>query len=215
MNLKISHLENCMDYLDEISVRMFKEFKDDSMAILSVNSAADLKSYYEENFSHDWHLPSGYVVVNGNEGNELVGFIAIQFNSYFNKHPYRRKIPWITNVYVVPKYRKKGVGKSMVQSMFDIIKKRYKHNEVYVWVNRTDSREFFRKIGFYAFDQAKVGDKTYTMMKYWITPPKKLIQPVHIIGLFVLIVIFYTIRSVWLFLVGFIPQRPITIMVYK
>lgn len=87
------------------------------------------------------------VIIVAQKGRELIGFVCIQLRKSFCYDDY---MPEITEVYVTPEYRKKGVASSMITYAEEYCRKKYPlyKFELLTGTENTIAQSVYRKLGY-------------------------------------------------------------------
>jgi ribosomal protein S18 acetylase RimI-like enzyme len=82
------------------------------------------------------------------ENNKIVGYLLYKLDA---SYPFKVKEKWayISDLYVLPEYRRRGIGNALINQMEEIVKKSgiYKVR-LLVWGENTNALEFYKKLGF-------------------------------------------------------------------
>jgi GNAT superfamily N-acetyltransferase len=187
---KFTHLSNKKELCKQIADLTFKEWAEFYIKLSGIKTPEEWKETLDKLYVNNDQFPSGYVAT---DGDKLVGFVAAELNKAFKDE--ERPRLWLTNLYVVDEYRKKGVAKQMVESFSKVMREKYNVPAVYLWTHDPKLNDFYQKLGFIAMDTKTIEGYNFTIYKReLIPPPPPLIEPVHVLGLFVLIIIILLIR---------------------
>lgn len=142
MNYKIFYIKDKPEFIDICSINLYNEFKI-FYNILGITSHKELSVELRSKFLNTNSLP--FTIIALTQDNCFAGCASLEVND-MNIQP--QLSPWITDLFVVSSYRRKGVGKSLIQ--FLITKsKQLKIEKLYLW---TDIKHnFFKTIGFEDF----------------------------------------------------------------
>ena len=85
-------------------------------------------------------LPFGIALID--DSDNIVGFCVFKIE---NLKKYPEIFPWLSDVMIFKKYRRKGYGKVLLQYGEKILKE-YGYNTIYVWTDQAP--DFYKKLGF-------------------------------------------------------------------
>jgi N-acetylglutamate synthase-like GNAT family acetyltransferase len=152
-------------------------------------------------------IPSGYVLIDNKNNNKFVGFISVEKNNAF-----KDKKLWLSNLFIVPNYRNKGIAKTFLENVCKIYEKQYNLSNIFIWIHDFSKLLYYDRLGFEIVGQKLYEGYDFTIMKKQLIPEKESpIQAVHVIGLFVIIIILYFIKKIFGFLFG--SKKPIVISI--
>jgi GNAT superfamily N-acetyltransferase len=221
---KFVHLGTKPELCEQIANVTFKEWAEFFIKLSGIKSPEQWKEGLEKKYVHKDILPSGYVVID--EHDNFIGFVCINVNEAFKQDPEQAQVKgqgqglpkiWLSCLYVMPEHRKKGVAKKMVDSLSRLLIKKYRVPAIYLWIDSPLMHNFYQKLGFIAMDTKVIEGYNFTIYKKeLIPPPPPLIEPVHIIGLFVLIVIILLIRrgfGIVFWILGIFQPKPIIVKI--
>lgn len=187
---KFTHLGNKPELCQQVANVTFKEWAQFYIKLSGIKSPEQWMEILQSSYVTNDLFPSGYVVT---DGDKLVGFVAAELNTAFKDDEKPRL--WLSNLYVIEEYRNKGVAKKMVESLSNIVRDKYNIPAIYLWTNEPKMHDIYQKFGFIAMDTKLIEGYTFTIFKKeLIPPPPPLIEPVHVLGLIVLIVMILLIR---------------------
>lgn len=186
--MKIVRLSQHPEYCDEIAKHTYKMWSKEYKILMKLDNEAEWAYKLKTIYSLDGVYPMSFVAIDDNK--QFLGFLVVENNSIFKG----QKL-WLSNIYVLPEYRNKGVAKAMINGVCEVLKTKYGVSKVYLWYYDTKMTSFYENLGFEYVDSYQYDEFNLKIMKKEIIPPSDpLIKPVHIIGLFVLILIVYFFR---------------------
>ena len=153
------------EYVTEISEYCFNEW-DQECKTININSISDyesdmLNNYFIENNTSDNISDNNFtpVCLIALLDKELVGSIELIKDDLPNYNEYN---PWIASLYVKPTYRKKNIGKQLVQKL---IKKAQTQNikNLYLWT-KNQHIQFYEKLGWKSIEQLYYCDNLINIM---------------------------------------------------
>lgn len=103
-------------------------------------------------------LPFGIALID--EFNNIVGFCVFKIE---NLKKYPEIYPWISDVMILEKYRKKGYGKILIKKAEETLKK-LGYNTIYVWTDQVP--DFYKKLGFIYKQKVEKNDEGYGDLFY-------------------------------------------------
>ena len=103
-------------------------------------------------------LPFGIVLID-DLGN-IVGYCVFKIE---NLKKYPEIFPWLSDVMIFEKYRRKGYGKQLLQYGEKILKK-YGYGTIYVWTDQAP--EFYKKLGFTYKQQVEKNEGGFGQLFY-------------------------------------------------
>ena len=132
MSFKIKQLvEISEENLNTITIWMYNWW-----GIKDGYSFDGVKCFMEHSLQKD-RLPQTYgLFVN----NKIIGMFQLTYED-LNVRP--DIYPWLANVYIDEKYRSKGYGRKLLESIKDIAKNKLNFNELYLYTKHTDLYEKF------------------------------------------------------------------------
>src|ERR1035437_6847116 len=104
--MKITYLKNDIRFVPEVSKYMFEEWGD----IYSAKSFMDIVCMR-------LNIENIPLTIIASENNNLLGFASLVKSDFQINTPLT---PWISGVFVLPKYRKLGIGKALVKELENI-----------------------------------------------------------------------------------------------
>ena len=130
MSFKIKQLvEISEETLNTITIWMYNWW-----GIKDGYSFDGVKCFMEHSLQKD-RLPQTYgLFVN----NKIIGMFQLTYED-LNVRP--DIYPWLANVYIDEKYRSKGYGRKLLESIKDIAKNKLNFNELYLYTKHTDLYE--------------------------------------------------------------------------
>jgi ribosomal protein S18 acetylase RimI-like enzyme len=206
-----SHLSKKQELCDQIAEVIFQEWPEYFIKLSGIKSIDELSKLYKDYYTNLEHIPTGFVVT---EDDKFVGFICVSLNSVF-----KDKVPrvWLSSIYVDKEHRKKGVAKTMIDNACNFIKETYKAKDVYIWVDNNVRENFYKKMDFVEVENKLIEGYNFTIYKkQLIKSDPSLFQPVHLIGLLVILFIIFIIKrgfGVIFWILGIFQPTPIIIKV--
>lgn len=183
------------DLVTEVTKLLYEHNPKIYKTMLDINSKEELKAHFQKYYMDiKKHLPFALIMLDPDLDNKFVGIACAEYNeSIANANGI-----WITNVYVIPEYRGTGVGNLMLEAVKSILVNNYKIKEVYLWTDGPKLTNFYKDLGFnIIIPQKKYEDFNLNIMKAELTPREpSLIQPVHVTGLIVIILIIILFKSI-------------------
>lgn len=199
--MKLSHLSARPDLCDEIAKLLYAEWSP-YYILGKIDSIEKLSETLRTNYTKINYYPMGFVVT---DNDKLVAYASVGINSAIKeeldlleekpKTPQNPKI-WLADVYIVKAYRNKGISKEMINNIINILKEKYKVPKLYLWVDNIKKGKFYEGLGFVQENTMIYEGYNFTIYKKDLIEEESLIKPVHIMGLFILIVIIYFIRKI-------------------
>lgn len=203
--MKLSHLSARPDLCDEIARLLYAEWS--SHYILNnIDSIEKLSEFLRKNYTNINYFPLGFVVTDDANNNKLVAYASIGLNDAIKEElssdlleEKSNKIHkfWLSDVYVVKEYRRKGISKEMINNIIEILKEKYNISKLYLWVDNIKKGKFYEGLGFVQENTIIYEGYNFTIYKKNLTEEESLIKPVHLIGLFVLLAFIYFIRKIF------------------
>jgi GNAT superfamily N-acetyltransferase len=199
--MKLSHLSARPDLCDEIARLLYAEWSPYYM-LGNINSIEKLSELLKTKYTNINYFPMGFVVT---DNDKLVSYASVGINGAIKEEPdlledtapkKNYKI-WLADVYVVKEYRNKGISKEMINNIIKIMKEKYNIPKLYLWVDNIKKGKFYEGLGFVQENTMIYEGYNFTIYKKDLNEEESLIKPVHLIGLFVLIVFIYFIRKIF------------------
>jgi GNAT superfamily N-acetyltransferase len=197
--MKLSHLSARPDLCDEIAKLLYAEWSP-YYILGKIDSIEKLSEKLRTNYTNINYYPLGFVVT---DNDKLVAYASVGINDAVKEEPDLLEEPkkpkihkiWLADVYVVKEYRNKGISKEMINNIINILKEKYKIPKLYLWVDNVKKGKFYEGLGFIQENTMIYEGYNFTIYKKDLIEEESLIKPVHIMGLFILIVIIYFIRK--------------------
>lgn len=187
--MKIVNLKECKYLIPIIANGLFYEWPAMYLKILRIESSLKLEQYLLRTFMNKHHIPTAYVAIDTINGKEtFIGFLSIQYNGYFDKDEYIKNIPWLSQIYVEPSYRNQGIAQALIKHSMAFLKSLGAIN-VFLWIDDPKMVYFYARYGFSPFKEVTFKDTNFIMMKAYANTPPPLLEPVHYIGMIVLILL--------------------------
>ena len=133
-----------------MEIKKFSELKDDELNML-INAhyghwvkhnpkmkKEDTIHKFKDLYTTD-NLPFGVALV---DQNQIVGFCVFKIE---NLKKYPEIYPWLSDVMILPPFRGKGYGKSLLEYGQKTLKN-LGYNTIYVWTDQAP--DFYKKLGF-------------------------------------------------------------------
>lgn len=98
-------------------------------------------------------------IIAKSENNELMGFASLV---EFDMEEHKELTPWVNGVFVAPKYRKQGVGRTLVKEL-ETIAFQIGCSKIYLFT--IDKQRFYSKLHWIKLMDSKYLDKDVTIMK--------------------------------------------------
>lgn len=146
--LAIVNLADNMEYLDEVSMFMWKEW------------AEQYGTKYEDIIYRTQHclnknsIPQTYIA---KHDSELVGFVSIWNNDL---HFRQDLSPWLAGLYVKEKYRKLGIGTLLQERCIQVVKELGYKNLYLI----TEHENYYERNGWRFLEKAPLRGGTYTRL---------------------------------------------------
>jgi GNAT superfamily N-acetyltransferase len=189
--MKVVKLSQYPQYCEDIAKHTFSEWPEQYKNIANIKSEGDWLKILKTMYTIDGVWPMAYVAIG--RQNQFVAFLSVELNNEVKITPHNSI--WLCNIFVVPKYRNHGVATGLVNAVCNILITKYSAKEVYLWYDDKSLTTFYEKLGFHTFSQYPYKSYQMTIAKKVLdTPMQSMIQPVHIIGLFTLLLIIYFFR---------------------
>lgn len=152
-------LKDKQQFIDKISEVNFNEWNDFYINgnDTEISSLEDYKNYVKENYLNTDKIPICLVATCIVDNKEIfVGNVTISYEDFPDLPT--NKI-WLTELYVIPEYRNKGVGKLLIKSILDICKD-LKIECIYLSCVE-DLIFYYKNLGFNYIDRHYFESKTY------------------------------------------------------
>lgn len=98
-------------------------------------------------------------IIAKSENNDLMGFASLV---EFDMEEHKELTPWINGVFVAPKYRKQGIGRTLVKKL-ENISVNMGYPQIYLFT--IDKQRFYSKLSWIKLMDSKYLDKDVTIMK--------------------------------------------------
>lgn len=183
MEYEYHFLHHKKQYVNDVADSLYNYYPKAFQQLANINSKEEARVFIEEYYTK-YQLPFGIVAIDP-QNTKFVGFVGACLNSAYPKN----KSPWITNLYVVKEYRKRGVAKKMISTAKRVLAEDLKFEEVYLWTDDRSLRTFYIKQGFIYEKSAVYEGFNMDIYKSDIYPNVSIIQPVHFTGLIVIIML--------------------------
>lgn len=195
--MKVKHLYDALDHVDEVASHLFTEWPDMYIKIMKINSVDDLKNHLINYYATPRRLPSGYVIVD-DETNEFIGFASLSINSHFKNHEFLnyKDFVWLTQLYIKPEFRKRGVASTFLDNMCGIAASQFDKANMVLWTHKKTMIPFYERNQFDLVESAKVEGFDFEVLHRYTVKKDPIFKPVHAIGLIVIIVLIYIIKFV-------------------
>lgn len=201
--MKIVHIKDCPpNVIKSMSYDMFYEYPFLYAKMMKIHSPEELEIYFKNTFPKGKYIPSAYVaLVNKNGEDVFAGFIALQYNGMFRNDEYIKKVPWLTNIYVEKQYRNRGIAKLLISHALRVLKD---NNEIdaFLWTHEPKLVLYYATCGFSPFKEVTLAGKKFIMMKTYVNTPPSLFEPVHFVGMIVIIILFMFFKMIYKFIKG-------------
>jgi len=153
--IEIKYLKDKPELIDKISdinYNLWNEFysdgKDDE-----INNLEDYKNYVKNNYLNTDKIPIYLIAL---DDDRYIGSITIT-NDDFPDLPRDKK--WLTELYVIPEYRNKGIGKLLIKKAKEVCNSL---NFEGVYLSCLEELIFYyKKLGFHFIDKYIFSNKTY------------------------------------------------------
>lgn len=204
--MKLSHLSARPDLCDEIARLLYAEWSPYYM-LDKIDSIEKLSEILKTKYTNINYFPMGFVVT---DNDKLVAYSSVGINNAVKEDqdlledPTSKKIYkiWLADVFVLKEYRNKGISKEMINNITNIMKDKYFITKIYLWVDNIKKGKFYEGLGFVQENTILHEGYNFTIYKKNLIEEESLIKPVHIIGLFVLILFIYFVRKIFQFIFG-------------
>jgi GNAT superfamily N-acetyltransferase len=143
-------LDDCVNFVNEIAMYCWCEWNQSIVHEFNLHSQEEVKKDILEN-------TICFVAI---DGEELAGFISVCKCDFPSK--YKQLTPWIQNFYVVPKYRKNGVGNALFIHALECCVDNGVET-VYLWTYEK-TKGFYDKHGFVVYDEVSMDDGVRIVM---------------------------------------------------
>lgn len=183
------------ELLDEISTLLYNQNAHLYKGLINIGSRDELKEYISKYYMDGNKVYPFAVVMIDPDLNDK--FIGIAFIVYNNTLANATGI-WINDVYIIPEYRGIGLGAALIETVKHTLANKLNVKEVYLWVDSPNLTRFYKDLGFeIIIPQKKYEQFTFNVMKAELTPVEpSLIQPVHVTGLIVIILIIILFKTI-------------------
>lgn len=94
------------------------------------------------------------------DGNTLVGSVTIKAQDFASRPELS---PWIAAVFVLPKYRNRGIGSKLVLHAEAVAKEKFNIDKIYLYTG--SASELYKKLGYETIEEVDRGDKILTVME--------------------------------------------------
>lgn len=79
-------------------------------------------------------------------------------------HSHSHFSPWLSSLFVVPEYRRRGIGRSLAKRLCEIAGEQG-HTEIYVYALEGPLMAFYRQLGWSAVEGVEVTGRRFVVMK--------------------------------------------------
>lgn len=118
---------------------------------------------YEDTLSwcRDLASSESEAIICANLAGRLVG-VALLVDCDLPSHPHFS--PWLSSLFVAPKYRGQGVGRSLTNRLCEIAEQRG-HAEVHLYALEGPSISFYRQLGWAELEKVEIAGGEFVVMK--------------------------------------------------
>lgn len=176
------------EYMDAVAYNLYTYYPRVYQRLGNIHSVEDMKKFLERYCSNK--LPFG-IIATDPKAKKFVGFISVENNGAYPK----MKELWLTNLYVAKEYRKQGIGSSLVRRMNILLANQVYQEKVYLWSDDVSLRNFYKKLDFVLQKTIQYEGFEMDIYKAEIYPTISLLQPVHLYGLIVIIMLFVFFKA--------------------
>ena len=154
MKYQIFFLKDKPELINTCSKYIYSYFKD-FYHQLGFYSSDQISNELINKYLNTSRLPLTIVAVSND--NNFLGCVTLEYEDMNIRSDLS---PWISDLYVVPNYRNKGIGRYLIQFIIQIAK-RLKIIKIYLWTE--DKHIFFRNIGFKDIDKEDIN-----YLNHWV-----------------------------------------------
>jgi GNAT superfamily N-acetyltransferase len=198
---KVKHLYDALEHVEEAAQHLFAEWPEMYMKLMNINTAEELANVLRVLYASPRTIPSGYVIVD-ELTNEFIGFASLSNNNHFKNHEFLnyRDFIWLTQLFIKPAYRKKGIASTFIDNMCDIAATHFDKANMVLWTHKKEMIPFYEKNQFELVESTKFENFEFEVLHRHTVKKEPIFKPVHAIGLVVVIVIIYTIKIILSFI---------------
>lgn len=131
-----------------IKLRKF-ESKFDEIQIASKKTSSFSLNWFKKNINN-----KKIRIIVAEENNKIIGYIMgwIEYKKTFGPYLFNKKVCFITDLFILKEYRKKGIGKLLVKGIMRWFKsKRISSIELNVYTKSKSAIEFWKRMGLKEF----------------------------------------------------------------
>ena len=154
MNITLDFLAHHTDKIDLLGREIYSQWID--MYTRQNKSVDDVIKTVESRAVTDT-IPLTMIAL---EGDTLLGSVTLKVSD-FSAHP--ELTPWLAGVFVLPQYRKQGVGSKLIGFAENIAKEKFNVETLYLYTGSASG--LYEKLGYKTFETVDRGDKILTLMK--------------------------------------------------
>ncbi len=152
--LQIDFLADKPEFLEELAEGVFNQWID--MYTKQGKTVEDIKENLKKRSVKD-KIPLNMVAsIHG----KLVGSVTIK-NDDLSGYPELN--PWVAAVFVLPAYRKQGIGSKLVLHAEKVAKEVFGKDKIYLYTG--SAAELYKKLGYKQIDAVQRPDKVLTVME--------------------------------------------------
>lgn len=78
--------------------------------------------------------------------NILMGFGSLEYNDGIKNEKYVKSKPWLTDLYIIPEYRNRGIGTAIIKHIISYAK-HIGYNELFLWTNHEYLIDYYKNRG--------------------------------------------------------------------
>lgn len=130
---------------DEIGRQLYLEWGQDLARYENIKSTEELVKVYKSKQAQNPQtgpVPVCFVIY---RDDEFIGTASIDNQDTV---PMTELSPWLTNVFITPTYRGKGIGSTLVKHVVDYAKNVLNIPNLYLWTSTHEHEEWFTTFGF-------------------------------------------------------------------